>query len=62
MAEQKHPQHPDITDEMWAKINTVIQNYRGKAGATIPVLRECQNVVGYLPVPLIDYISKGLNR
>ena len=25
------------------------------------MLRECQNVVGYLPVELIDYIGQGLN-
>ena len=27
----------------------------------ITVLRECQDVVGYLPAALIDHISQGLN-
>lgn len=34
---------------------------KSKSGASITVLRECQDVVGYLPVELIDYIGKGLN-
>lgn len=55
------PEHPDITPDMWTDINRVITaNYR-RPGAVITVLRECQNVVGYLPVELIDYISGGLD-
>jgi NADH:ubiquinone oxidoreductase subunit E len=54
-------QHADITEDMLIKINTIIASNRGRAGASITVLRECQNVVGYLPVELIDYIGKGLN-
>jgi NADH-quinone oxidoreductase subunit E len=27
----------------------------------IPVLRKCQDIVGYLPVELIDHIAAGLN-
>ncbi len=34
---------------------------RDLPGAVIGVLRECQDVVGYLPVALIDYVSDGLN-
>jgi NADH:ubiquinone oxidoreductase subunit E len=54
-------QHPDITEDMFNKINGIILSNRNKSGASITVLRECQNIVGYLPVELIDYISKGLN-
>ena len=54
-------QHPDITENMLTKINEIISSNRNKSGASITVLRECQNIVGYLPVELIDYISKGLN-
>ena len=53
--------HPDITDEMWPQIDTIIATYRRQPGSVITVLRECQDVVGYLPVELIDYISNGLN-
>jgi NADH:ubiquinone oxidoreductase subunit E len=55
------PQHPDITDEMWPEIDAVISANRGRPGAVITVLRECQDVVGYLPVELMDYIAAGLN-
>jgi NADH:ubiquinone oxidoreductase subunit E len=56
-----HPEHPDITDEMWAQIDKIIQANRPVAGSIITALRECQDVVGYLPVELLDYISAGLN-
>jgi NADH-quinone oxidoreductase subunit E len=55
------PAHPDITTEMWEKINTVITANQNAPGAVITTLRECQDIVGYLPVDLIDYISDGLN-
>jgi len=53
--------HPDITAEMKAKINTIISSYSNTDGVIIPALRKCQDVVGYLPIELIDYISLGLN-
>ena len=34
---------------------------KGIPGAVIGVLRECQGIVGYLPVELIDQIGRGLN-
>ncbi len=56
-----HPEHADITDEMWPQIDQIIQKNRPVAGSIITALRECQDVVGYLPVELLDYISQGLN-
>jgi NADH:ubiquinone oxidoreductase subunit E len=56
-----HPNHPDITEEMWSRIDEIISQNRGVPGSVIGVLRECQNTVGYLPVELIDYIGNGLN-
>lgn len=56
-----HPQHPDIQNDMWTKIDEIIAANRDIPGSVIGVLRECQDVVGYLPVELIDYISYGLN-
>ena len=50
-----------ITQEMWAEIDGIIDNYRGRPGALIPVLEECQNVTGYLPIEVQDRISEGLN-
>ena len=61
MTDNSHPQHSDITNDMWTKIDEIIAANRDIAGSVIGVLRECQDVVGYLPLELIDYISYGLN-
>lgn len=61
MAVQFTIQHPDIDADMADKIDAIIAENRSVSGAVITVLRECQDVVGYLPVELIDYISRGLN-
>lgn len=61
MTHAMQPAHPDITKEMWSKINTVIADHRDKPGSIITVLRECQEIVGYLPVELMDYVSAGMN-
>jgi NADH:ubiquinone oxidoreductase subunit E len=61
MIHNQHPQHPDIQDDMWTEIDKIIAANRSVPGSVIGVLRECQDVVGYLPVELIDYISNGLN-
>jgi NADH:ubiquinone oxidoreductase subunit E len=55
------PEHPDIDAVMWGKIREIVDRNRPIPGSVITVLRECQDVVGYLPVELIDYIGKGLN-
>jgi NADH:ubiquinone oxidoreductase subunit E len=56
-----HPNHPDITQEMWSRIDGIISKNYGLPGAVIGVLRECQEIVGYLPIELIDYIGRGMN-
>ena len=61
MTDDRHPQHPEITNEMWDSVDELIAANRDVAGSVIGVLRKCQDVVGYLPVELIDYISDGLN-
>lgn len=53
--------HEDITDEMWEKIDIVIKENKNTPGAVITVLRECQNIVNYLPVALINHIADGMN-
>ena len=54
-------EHPDIEESMWTAIDAVIAANRGKPGSIITVLRECQDVAGYLPIELIDYISVHMN-
>lgn len=60
MKENTHPHHLDITGTMWDSIDKIIANGKGKPGSLIAVLRESQEVVGYLPTILINYISHGL--
>jgi NADH:ubiquinone oxidoreductase subunit E len=50
-----------ITQSMWKQVDRIIGSYQGKPGALIPVLEECQNVCGYLPMDLQKRISEGLN-
>ena len=61
MIPETPPAHPDISAEMWKKINTTLTANQNTPGAVITTLRECQDIVGYLPIVLIDYISDGLN-
>lgn len=56
-----HPQHEDISEQMWEKIDQVILANKARPGSIITVLRECQDSVGYLPIELINYISHGMN-
>jgi NADH-quinone oxidoreductase subunit E len=52
---------PDLTEEFLLRIDAVIERYRGRPGCLIPVLEECQEIFGYLPVELQEYIGRGLN-
>lgn len=51
----------DISEDMWAAIDKIITDNKAVPGALITVLRECQNLVGYLPVELLIRIGTGLN-
>lgn len=61
MSAHKRPEHPDITEQMWREIDRIIQSHRTISGSIITVLRQSQEVVGYLPVELLDYISSDMN-
>ena len=50
-----------IPKEEWEKIDQVIAKYRGRHGALIPVLKEVQDVCGYLPKKVQHHIAEGLN-
>jgi NADH:ubiquinone oxidoreductase subunit E len=49
-----------ITKEEWEKIDEVIAKYKGRYGALIPVLKETQDVCGYLPKKVQHRIAEGL--
>jgi len=55
------PHHEDITQDMWQKIDAVIKGNKDISGAIITALRQCQDIVNYLPCELIDYIADGMN-
>ena len=58
--ELEKPQLEDVSAAMGERIDAVIAGESGRPGATIPVLRKCQDTVGYLPRPLIAYVAAGL--
>ena len=51
----------EITREEWEKVNQVIDRYKGRHGALIPVLKEAQDICGYLPKKVQHRIAEGLN-
>ncbi len=55
------PVHEDITPEMWANIDRVLEENKDFPGAVTQVLRQCQDIVGWLPRELMDYIAMMLN-
>ena len=55
------PNHPDIDAAMWRQIDDIIDENRSIAGSVIAVLRKCQEIVGYLPRELMEYIATGMN-
>jgi len=61
LAKKFRPEHPDITPEMWEKIDRAVETYKPRRGALILVLQEAQNTVGYLPKELCEYVSERMN-
>jgi len=51
----------DISSEQWEKIDEIIGRYKHKEGTLIPVLKETQEVVGYLPREVQYYIAGQMN-
>lgn len=43
------------------KVNEIISNHKGKKGALIPVLRQIQEEVGFLPVEVQKKVAAELN-
>jgi len=50
-----------VSKEEWERIEQVIARYKGKHGALIPVLKETQDICGYLPQKVQHRIAEGLN-
>lgn len=50
-----------ISREEWERVEQVISRYRGRPGALIPVLKEVQDICGYLPRRVQERIAEGLH-
>ena len=50
----------EISREEREKIDQVIGKYKGRHGALIPVLKEVQDICGYLPKKVQHRIAQGL--
>lgn len=50
-----------VTKEDFEKIDQVIAKYKGRYGALIPVLKEVQDICGYLPKKVQHRIAQGLH-
>src|SRR4030042_6450312 len=50
----------EISREEWGKIDQVIDQYRERHGVLIPVLKEVQDICGYLPKKVQHRIAQGL--
>jgi NADH:ubiquinone oxidoreductase subunit E len=53
--------NPDLTPDLMKQVDGIIHRHRDRPGSLIPALEECQELVGYLPVELQEYIGRGLN-
>lgn len=49
-------------EELLARLDEVLDEYRDKPGALIPVLQITQSIFGYLPESALKRISLGLNK
>jgi NADH:ubiquinone oxidoreductase subunit E len=46
--------------EVKPRIDTILAEYRAKRGGLIPVLQNVQEILGFLPIPVQNYIAQGL--
>jgi NADH:ubiquinone oxidoreductase subunit E len=51
----------EFSQEQIAKLDAIIDKYRGKPGGLIPVLEEAQMVLEYLPIGIQKRVAQGLN-
>ena len=49
-------------EELFRRLDEIIEEYRGKPGALIPVLQIAQTIFGYLPEQALKRISLGLGK
>ncbi|MFH1139216.1 MAG: NAD(P)H-dependent oxidoreductase subunit E [Pseudomonadota bacterium] len=50
----------EFTPDQLAQVDSIINHYRAKPGALIPVLEEIQETLGYIPKPIQERTARGL--
>jgi NADH:ubiquinone oxidoreductase subunit E len=48
--------------ELYTQLDSVLDQYKEKKGALIPILQIAQNLFGYLPEKALSMIARGLNK
>jgi NADH:ubiquinone oxidoreductase subunit E len=56
----KHEIGEDITERDFQRIRNIVSENRGKTGALIRVLEQTQELIGYLPPQVLEFISNEL--
>ncbi len=51
----------EFTPDQIAKLDEVIESYKGKSGGLIPVLEQAQKILEYIPIPVQKRVAEGLN-
>ena len=51
----------EFTREQLKKVDKIIDKFKDRPGALIPVLEEVQMALEFLPMPILKIIAKGLN-
>ena len=52
----------EFTAEQLKKVDKIIDRFKDRPGALIPVLEEVQMALEFLPMPILKIIAKGLNQ
>ncbi len=53
--------HQETEAEKYARINEVIEEYKGREGSLIQILHLAQGIYGYLPLELQKFIAEKLD-
>lgn len=57
----KEVRDPVDIKENFDKLQQVIDEYKGKSGSLIPIMQKAQDIFGYLPMKVQQYIADELN-
>lgn len=50
-----------MSQEKFAQLQAVIDKYKGEQGPLMPVMQQAQDIFGYLPMEVQNYIADALN-